>query len=182
MKRTIGRLSFLLAIVTAVAMVGTNSAYAAAAGTGVVEGSGTISPGISEPTPLTGTPQTFSFNGTIVGAFVSGTNAYAGTVNCSFNGSDPNASVVLGGPGPVGGSCSGTMPVTGATISISAPGLTFVRAGAVVVVTGSADVCIAINSPNSCNRASVVATLAFVAGGFPVTNYSVAGTVTAAGA
>ncbi|MDQ1444277.1 MAG: hypothetical protein QOI20_741 [Acidimicrobiaceae bacterium] len=176
MKRTIGRLSFLLAIVTAVAMVGANSAYAAGGGTGVVEGSGTISPGISDPLPP-GTPQSFSFNGTIVGAFVSGTNAYAGTVNCSFNGSDPGASVVLGGPGPVGGSCSGTMPVTGTTISISAPGLTFVRAGAAVVVTGSATVCI----NGTCTTVTVVATLVFVAGGFPVTNYSVAGTVTAAG-
>ncbi|MDQ1444276.1 MAG: hypothetical protein QOI20_740 [Acidimicrobiaceae bacterium] len=177
MKRTLGRLSFLLAIVTAVAMVGTNSAYAVAAGAGVVAGSGTISPGISELTPLTGTPQTFSFSGTIVGAFAVDTNAYAGTVNCSFNGSDPNASVVLGGPGPVGGSCSGTMPVTGTTITITAPNLTFIRAGAVVEVSGSATVCINGN----CGTVTAVAALAFVAGGFPVTNYSVAGTVAAAG-
>lgn len=82
----------------------------------VVEGSGTISPGVG----LIPGPQSISFDGT---ATVVGTDGVLVTYDCSFSGTDPAGSTAAGS-GTVSGSCG--------PISLSL--CIFVRVGSVVIV------------------------------------------------
>lgn len=100
----------------------TTPAVAANVDTAVIQGSGTISPGLG----LTPSPQSISFTGT---ATVVGTDGVLATYSCAFNGTDPAGSTAAGS-GNVSGACG---PLAFASC-------TFVRVGAHVdvVCTGGA--------------------------------------------
>lgn len=170
MRRTFGKLSLIVAIFAAMAMLTSSSAHAVpGGGGGVVNGGGSIEPGLN----VLPAPQTFTFNGSVNGAFAIGTNAGTGTINCTFNGSDPNGAVAVGGPGPVSGDCTGTS--TAGPVTASGNG-TFLRVGAVVTVILTVTIC--VNS--ACGTGVAAAALVFTTTQTPpVTTYSVVGVVTA---
>jgi hypothetical protein len=120
----------------------------------VVEGSGTIDPGL--PCPASGCTIHLDFT-----AAFAGQNA-SGTATCTFDGTD----TFPGGATVVAGSGSGTISCTG---GVSASGtVTFTRTGAVVNVGGSLTVNGQSCTPN--------VTLAFVPSGTPpVRTFSVTG-------
>lgn len=129
--RILRRLSVLIAIIAAMAMVNSSSAYAAgAAATGVL-GGGNIGPGLT----LTPTFQGGSFSGTATGGGLnSQPSVFAGQLNCNFGFSSSIAETVAHGAGNASGSCSGT-DLLGTSGSVSCA-LTYARAGAIVVVAG----------------------------------------------
>ncbi len=136
MKRFLGRLTAVLAVIACVSMVSSNSAFAVGAGNATIAGSGTISPGLTD----IGRNQTVSFSGTGAAAAVSaGPNAaYTGPVSCSFSASGINETTTSGG-GTANGSCSGSVGPLSLSASCS---LTYTRTGGVVVINGGCTITI----------------------------------------
>jgi hypothetical protein len=98
-------------------MIASSPATAAAADTFVIQGSGTISPGLT----TTPTNQSISFTGT---ATVVGTHGTPGTYSCSFSGTSSIPETTANGAGTVSGSCG----------PIAFSSCTYVRAGVNVAV------------------------------------------------
>jgi hypothetical protein len=150
--RLLKKFTPFLALAMAVGIMMPSSAYAnggPVAGTAVVTGSGTITPGLT----TTATPQSVSFDGTAVASVVIGspndTHEVTGVLNCSFRGVDP-AGTVLVGAGSGMAMCSGTggvhatVPVVGvpavgtnATATVTCDALAFTRVLVVVVATAT---------------------------------------------
>jgi hypothetical protein len=99
------KLGLALAAVGAAACVGAIPAEAASTGAGVVVGSGTISPGLTN----TPTLQHVSFTGTLVAAGKGGKN---GKYACSFTGASSIKETLNKGQGTAHGTCSGPGTVT----------------------------------------------------------------------
>lgn len=182
MKRLLARLTVVVAVVTALAQVSATTAYAQAAGAGVVQGAGTISPGLS----LTPTNQTVSFSGTVAGAFagVPGVGD-VGNLNCTFSGASTIQETDLQGQGTVSGTCDGTGIATGKTITVTCNVMVYIRILATVIVQARCTLVIK-------NVPSGVVTLKVdvdVRGHFvfipttvnPVTSYRLAGVASAVG-
>ncbi|MBW3667854.1 MAG: hypothetical protein KY443_01460 [Actinobacteria bacterium] len=160
------------------AMLSTNTAYAApGAGAAVVQGSGTISPGL---TLLPAVQPTIAFGGTATGAFAnSAPAADVGSVSCSFSGSS-NTTVgdnYAVGFGTVSGSCAGSGTVTGAAISVSCSAMTYVRVATIVLVV-SATCSVTVGGTTS--SGAVVGAFNFIPStvlppGAPVTAYELTG-------
>jgi hypothetical protein len=116
--RKLTRLSLLAAALPLALIASTPSpASAAIVGAGLVQGSGTISPGLG----VVPTAQNFSFGGSVTGAIVNGTTPSL-SAPCSASGHDLAGSVAEGA-GTVNASCAGALLPIGV----------FVRVGAVVV-------------------------------------------------
>lgn len=129
------KLTVVGVLLAGLSMLSTNTAYAAPGlGGAVVQGSGTISPGLTAAPTV---QPTISFGGTATGAFAnSAPAADVGSVTCSFNGSS-NTTVgdnYAVGLGQVSGSCAGSGLITNASINVSCPVLTYVRIGTIVLV------------------------------------------------
>jgi hypothetical protein len=169
----------LVAIVAAVCMLGQSAAYAAGTATYYINGSGTISPGLT----TVPTPQMFTFttaNAAGLPSFAVGGSTNGGaiivTVNCLFTGSStlPGGETSAAGLGAGSGSCSTSASIFG-THSITCS-LTYVRAGSnvdiAVACTGNVN-----GNPN--NSGSGGGTFHFVPTSVnPTTSYQLSGTAT----
>ena len=124
MKKLVRSIAIVVAIAAPAIASVAPSASAANADAAVIQGAGTISPGLGAAPA----PQSINFGGT---ATVVGTHGVAATFGCSFSGSDLAGS--LGeGAGTVGGGCG---PIN---LSLCA----FVRVGGAVAV-----VCAGVGTP-----------------------------------
>jgi hypothetical protein len=173
MKRIIGKLGVFLALAMAVSMVGSN-AYAAGTGGGVVNGAGSISPGLT----TTPTNQTVSFGGTLTGVIVAGANASAGSLTCNFSGGGTAETQALALNGNVSGSCSGT-GVNGVAIGAACTALAYARVGAVVVVSATGTCTFTVGT-TTVTATVVVGAFVFVPDQAPpaaVTSYTLHGVV-----
>jgi hypothetical protein len=122
----------LAAIVLAsLALLQTGAPPASAAAWGVAVGSGIIVPGV--PGPSGGTvSNSVHFNGTVTGAFVSG-SAEVGSCSSDFSGSGTDSTAVGQGSGNL--TCNGT-GVLGGSISYNCA-LSYVRVGVIIIYTGA---------------------------------------------
>jgi hypothetical protein len=176
MKRLVSKLSLLMAIAAAVAMFGQSSAYAVGADAAVVVGSGTITPGLT----TVPTAQSFTFTtanlasvpSVAVGASTNG-GVFAGTINCSFNGSSPGETVATG-VGAGSGTCTAPAGPGGTSGAVSCASLTYFRVGALVVVV--LDPCTATVNGNSNNSGLGAGAFVFVpTSANPTTSYQLVG-------
>jgi hypothetical protein len=182
MKRIMGRFGLMLTIMAAVGLLAQSSAYGAGAVAFAVEGSGSISPGLT----LTSTPQSVTFSGTIIGLTVAtgvlpSVGTAAGIGSCTFSGSSTGGETQATGQGTVSGSCSGAS--VGATLITCT--VSYSRVGPVVVITASCT--IVASGPLGSGSATGTGVGAFVfvptsAPGAPVTSYDLVGVAAGAGA
>jgi len=99
------------------------SAQAAAAG--ILQGSGTISPGLG----ATPAPQTYTLSGSLTGAGAAGGSAVVVNDSCSYSGSSSGlGDNVAFGLGTMSGSCTGSLAITDT--------MTVVRVGAIALEAG----------------------------------------------
>jgi len=141
MKATFARL--VLGGLAAVALITTQAAPAGAtvnAGVGVVQGGGTITPGL---TAVPSGPQNFTFTSatiTSVGVRNKSTTTVGGTSNCTASGSSTvrnptnNAVVATLDEGSAGGTGSGTWGCSSGPLAGKGGKLYYVRVGPVVAV------------------------------------------------
>jgi hypothetical protein len=134
MKKLLSRVGVIVSIVACVAMVAQTSAYAEGGGIWALEGSGTISPGLS----TTPSPQSGTFSATVlvgadalVGSGV-GTSVAVASGNCAFTFTDTIAESIALGAGSATGTCSATG--AGTSQSLTACTVLFVRVGTLVVL------------------------------------------------
>jgi hypothetical protein len=176
MKRLVSKLSLLMAIAATVAMLGQSSAYAVGADAAVVVGSGTITPGLT----TVPTAQSFTFTtanlasvpSVAVGASTNG-GVFAGTINCTFNGSGA-AETSAAGSGSGSGSCTSAVGVAGTSGSITCASLLYIRVGALVLVVLTT--CTANVNGNPNNTGEGAGIFVFVpTSANPTTSYQLAG-------
>lgn len=183
--RLLRKFSVALALVGVLGMLTSNSAYAAAGGSGVVVGQGTITPGLD----VIPGPQTVAFTGDVTGVFAANTTADAGTISCSFSGGSQGlGDNYAEGKGVVNGTCSGT-GIGGNSIFVSCSALLYVRVGAVVYILGAnatVNGLVVLNCTvtvaGQTIKVQVTGVLTFTAtSANPTTSYLLEGTATAAG-
>lgn len=170
MSRFRARFAVVVGVLGVVAMIVASPASAATPGTGVVIGSGTISPGLD---PVVARPQVVTFTGTLRGQTTNNT-FLAGGLSCSFNGQSTIDETDALGEGDVTGFCAGNDDLTGASISAGTTNvrcqLHYRRVGGVVHVGGGCTAG-AVNG-------SVVGVFVFEPTSSPVTSYLLQGSVT----
>jgi hypothetical protein len=115
------------------AAVGGQPASAVTQAVGAIEGSGTISPGLTT-TPVN---QALTFSGLFAGEFSVDTAAAAGIADCTFTGGGNET--IASGFGTLQGLCSTDEPLVG-TVSIQMCWL-YSRVGSVFIVTDSPAAC-----------------------------------------
>jgi hypothetical protein len=157
------------------AVLTTPQARAAGAITGFLEGSGTMSPGLT----LTSTSQSWTFSGTVVGAAESG-RASAGVMSCSYSGGSSGGETQISGSGTMSGACSG-----GTVGTASVPcAIAFTRIGVHVAsmsITMSCTVNVSGDGPSTITGAGTFAFLTTSSPTSPWTSYDVAGVIGGAG-